>query len=56
MEIADGSWVERRDWVRDVFDPGLFHILARRGLVVTVRLVLDQVGYVQLVRIGPHGG
>lgn len=52
LAVAQGTWTER-NWVRDPYSVNDFHILARGGLVVTIRLAREYPSYVQLIRIGP---
>jgi len=51
LSVADATWTER-EWVRDTYRPNDFLILARGGLVVTVRLAREYPDTAQLIRIG----
>jgi hypothetical protein len=55
MEITDGSWVRRREWVRDIVDARVFHIHAGAHLTVSILVYAEYPSYAVLVHIGRLG-
>ncbi len=53
MRVAGGSWRSECDCYQDVINDFTWHILVKRGLIVTLRFAVEYLSYVQLICIEP---
>ena len=53
LRVVDGTWRSECDCYEDVIHGLTWHILARSGLIVTVRFAEEYPSFVQLIYVGP---
>lgn len=52
LSVTDGTWRDTCECHPDVFHPFIWHIVIRRGLILSLKFAQEYPDYVQLIYIG----
>jgi len=52
FSVTEGTWRDTYEYYPDVFHPFIWHIVIRRGLIMSLKFAQEYPDYVQLIYIG----